>query len=174
MMEPMDLPGANHVADFILATARLDSDTRFDQLQLNKLCYLVNGFTLREQDEPAFYNDVEAWRHGPVVPEVYQAYRRYGREPITELDMCRTSLDDRKNVAERWAELFPILGRKVATIAYGVVREYGRYSGWDLATMTHKRRTPWKRAYRPGRNRVIPTDDIMRFYRKLKSDDNRR
>lgn len=168
------LPGANHIADCILATARLDSDTRFDQLQLNKLCYLVNGFTLREQNEPAFHNDIEAWRYGPVIPEVYQTYRHYGKEPITELDMCRTALDDYTAVAKRWGELYYIVGKKIAEIVYGVVREYGKYSGWDLVDMTHKKHTPWKRAYRPGHNKVIPTDDIRRFYKELKPDDDRR
>lgn len=168
------LPGANHVADYILATARLDSDTRLDHLQLNKLCYLVNGFTLREREEPAFYNDVEAWRFGPVVPEVYTAYKDYGSNPITSLDMCRTSLNDKKAVSERWGELVDIIGQDVASIAYGVVKTYGKYRGWDLVHMTHKKRTPWKKAYRAGRNNVIPTDAIRQFYRNLKPDDDRR
>ena len=168
------LPGANHVADYILATARLDSDTRLDHLQLNKLCYLVNGFTLREREEPAFYNDVEAWRFGPVVPEVYTAYKDYGNRPITALDMCRTSLEDRAAVAERWGEMVDIIGRDVASIAYGVVKTYGKYRGWDLVDMTHMERTPWKKAYRAGHNKVIPTESIRQFYRNLKPDDDRR
>lgn len=168
------LPGANHVADYILATAKLGLDIELDQLQLNKLCYLVNGFTLQEREDPAFRNEVEAWRYGPVVPEVYETYRDYGDKPITALDMCRTSLEDSKAVAERWGELVSIIGRDVAAIAYGVVKEYGRYRGWDLVDMTHKKRTPWKKAYRPGRNNVIPTDAIRQFYRNLKPDDDGR
>ncbi len=167
------LPGANHIADCILATAKLGPDIELDHLQLNKLCYLVNGFTLREREEPAFYNDVEAWKFGPVVPEVYTAYKDYGDNPITALDMCRTSLEDRA-VAERWGELVDIIGRDVASIAYGVVKKYGKYGGWDLVHMTHKKRTPWKKAYRAGRNNVISTDSIRQFYRNLKPDDDRR
>ena len=169
-----NLPGAYHVADYILATAKLDLGIELDQLQLNKLCYLVNGFTLRERDEPAFHNDIEAWRYGPVVPAVYETYRMYGNEPITALDLCRTPLTDEHAISKRWEELIQIIGQEVAAIAYGVVREYGKCTGWELVDMTHKKRTPWKKAYRPGHNNIIPTDAIRRFYRKLKPDDQHR
>ena len=168
------LPGAPHVADYILATAKLDMNIELDQLQINKLCYLVNGFTLQARDEPAFHNDVEAWKYGPVVPAVYEAYRMYGDKPITALDLCRTSLTDTESSFQRWKELVAIIGKEVASIAFGVVREYGECTGGELVNMTHKRRTPWKKAYRPGHNNVIPTDAIRQFYRTLKPNDKRR
>lgn len=168
------LPGANHIADYILATAKLGLDIELDQLQLNKLCYLVNGFTLRERDEPAFHNSVQAWKFGPVVPEVYETYRDYGDRPITALDLCRTSLHNRKELMDRWGDLADIIGKDVAAIAYGVVKEYGKYGGWDLVHMMHKKRTPWKKAYRPGHNNTIPTGTIKQFYRNLKPGDDRR
>ena len=75
------LPSAGHVADCILISAKYRYDTDLDQMQLNKLCHLVNGFTLRERKDPAFYSIVEAWKYGPVIPEVYEAYKHYGRIP---------------------------------------------------------------------------------------------
>ena len=168
------LPGAHHVADYILATAKLGPNIELDHLQLNKLCYLVNGFTLRERDDPAFHNNVEAWKYGPVVPEVYKMYKIYGDKPITTLDMYRTGLENTKAVAERWGELVDIVGRDVAAIAYGVVEKYGKYTGWQLVNMTHGKHTPWKKAYRPGRNNIISTDTIRRFYRNLEPDDRGR
>lgn len=168
------LPGAHHVADYILTTAKLGPNVPLDHLQLNKLCYLVNGFTLQERDDPAFYNNVEAWKYGPVVPEVYETYKVYGNGPITALDMCRTSLENTEAVAERWGELVDIVGRDVASIAYGVVETYGEYTGWQLVGMTHGKRTPWKKAYRPGHNNIISTETIKQFYRNLKPDDRGR
>ena len=170
----VQLPGANHIADCILATAKLDSNIELDHLQLNKLCYLVNGFTLRERDKPAFHNEVEAWKFGPVVPEVYVSYRYYGDRPITALDLCRTNLNDTKNLKTRWSDLVEIIGKDVAAILYGVVKEYGKYSGWDLVDMTHQKRTPWKKVYRPGHNNIIPTEEIKEFYRNLRPGDDRR
>ena len=170
----VQLSGANHIADCILATAKLDSNIELDQLQLNKLCYLVNGFTLRERDKPAFHNRVEAWKFGPVVPEVYVTYRYYGDRPITMLDLCRTNLNDTKDLKKRWSDLVYIIGKDVAAIVYGVVKEYGKYSGWDLVYMTHRKHTPWKKVYRPGHNNIIPTEEIREFYRNLRPGDDRR
>ena len=138
------------------------------------MCYLVNGFTLRERAEPAFYNDVEAWKYGPVIPAVYQMYRTYGDKPITSLDICRTSLDDTPEVSKRWEDLVEIIGKDVACIAGGVLESYGKYTGNELVGMTHRKRTPWKKAYRPGRNNVIPTKEIKRFYEDLDADDRGR
>ena len=169
-----NLPGAHHIADYLLATAKLDYDIDLDQLQLNKLCYLVNGFTLRERDDPAFYNDVEAWKYGPVIPAVYKMYKVYVDGPITQLDICRTSLDDRDEVSNRWEDLVQIIGEDVASIASGVLKAYGQYDGSALVSMTHRSETPWKKAYKPGRNNVIITKDIRQFYRNLDVDDRGR
>lgn len=168
------LPSAGHVADCILISAKFVYDTDLDQMQLNKLCHLVNGFTLRERDEPAFYNAVEAWKYGPVIPEVYEAYKSYGKGAITVLDMCRTGLENEEAAVDRWKDLYPIIGDQVASIIHGVVKEYSKYSGWELAEMTHKRRTPWKKVYRPGHNKIIPTSVIREFYKNLTADDDGR
>ena len=168
------LPGAHHVADYLLATAKLDYDIELDQLQLNKLCYLVNGFTLQERDTPAFRNDVEAWRYGPVISIIYKMYRDYGDQPITQLELCRTYLEDRDAVTDRWEELVKIIGEDVAAVASGVLEKYGKCDGGQLVGMTHMGNTPWKKAYKPGRNNIISTEIIKRFYRNLSVDDKGR
>ena len=53
------LPSATHVADYMLSSATLDYGLNLDQLQLNKLLYITNGFVLQDRDEPAFHNPVE-------------------------------------------------------------------------------------------------------------------
>lgn len=168
------LPGAHHIADYLLATAKLYYKIELDQLQLNKLCYLVNGFVLREHGRPAFRDDVEAWKYGPVVPSVYKTYRVHEDRPITQLYLCQTPLSDRDAVAKRWTDLVGIIGMDVAATAGGVVEHYGKYTGSQLVSMTHRRGTPWKKAYRPGCNNVIPVQSIKQFYRNLKEDDRGR
>ena len=165
------LPGAHHIADYLLATAKLDHDINLDQLQINKLCYLVNGYTLQERDEPAFYNKIEAWKYGPVVPEVYDMFKAYEDHPITELDLCRTSLDDNKKLCERWEDLVSVIGKDVAGIASSVLNAYGKCDGSQLVGMTYLKDTPWGKEYRAGHNNVIRTKIIKKFYRDLDADD---
>lgn len=161
------LPSATHVADYMLASATLDYGLNLDQLQLNKLLYIANGFVLQDRDEPAFHNDVEAWKYGPVIRAVWEAYNNWGDTPIRMLDMCRTPLDDKAKVAGRRDELLKIIGTDVASVVGSVLEAYGRCTGGELVDMTHRKGTPWSDAYRRGRNNVIPTGSITSFYRNL-------
>lgn len=167
------LPSATHVADYMLASAVLDYGLNLDQLQLNKLLYIANGFVLQDRDEPAFHNPVEAWKYGPVIRTVWETYNNWGDAPIRMLDMCRTSLGNKAEVARRRNELLKIIGRDVAGIVGGVLEGYGRCTGGELVDMTHRKGTPWSDAYRPGRNNVIPTESITRFYRNLSNHNAR-
>ncbi|MFK5281891.1 Panacea domain-containing protein, partial [Lacticaseibacillus paracasei] len=44
-------------------------------LKLLKLLYYAQGTCLALLDRPLFSETIEAWRHGPVVPSVYQAFK---------------------------------------------------------------------------------------------------
>lgn len=160
------LPSVTHVADYMLATAALDHDIGLDELQLNKLLYLVNGFVLQERDQPAFHNPIEAWKYGPVIRMVRETYGRHeGR--LKMLELSRTSLADREAVAKHRAHLLGIISRDVAEVVGGVLDQYGRCTGGELVDMTHRNDTPWKAVYQPGFNRIIPTNQIAVFYRRL-------
>ena len=134
----------------------------------------MNGFVLRERDDPAFSDDVKAWKYGPVIPSVYIAYKQWGDRPISKLYLCQTSLDDTDKMEGRWTRLAEIIGRDVAAIASGVLKQYGKYNGSQLVSMTHGNDTPWKKAYRPWRNNIISTHTIKQFYRNLSADDRGR
>jgi uncharacterized phage-associated protein len=47
-------------------------------MQLQKCLYYAQGFSLGMTGEKLFEEAVMAWPHGPVVPEVYHSYKRYG------------------------------------------------------------------------------------------------
>ena len=51
-------------------------------LQLQKILYYVQLNFLRRFDECAFWDDIQALRHGPAVKEVYYKYNIWGRNEI--------------------------------------------------------------------------------------------
>ena len=174
LSRPNSLPSALHVADYMLATAKLDYGLDLDQLQLNKLLHITNGFVLQKRDDPAFHNDVEAWKYGPVIRIVWETYRDWSDHPIGTLAMCRTPLSNTDAAVGRRAEILGIIGRDVASVVGGVLRKYGRCTGTKLTAMTHRKGTPWSKSYRRGYDVVIPTKTISEFYRNLsKHDDGR-
>lgn len=61
--------------------------------KLQKMVYYAYGWTLallndsvEALDFHLFSNRIEAWVHGPVIPDLYQEYRAYGWKDIPKLD----------------------------------------------------------------------------------------
>lgn len=50
--------------------------------RLNGVLYFVQSYFLMQIDEVCFIDDLEARDYGPVVPQVYSKYSRYGLDPI--------------------------------------------------------------------------------------------
>lgn len=124
----------------------------FDDLtnmKINKLLYFAQGYYLKKYGVPLFDDVIEAWEHGPVVAEVYAAYKKYGDKPITEYD------------AGAIAEVKP----EAEDILYGVARKYGRYTASALRNMTHVVGSPWDLVYQEGHTHTeIPLSFIQSYF----------
>lgn len=124
----------------------------FDDLtnmKINKLLYFAQGHYLKKYGEPMFQDRIEAWEHGPVVPDVYTAYKAYGDRPIKAYDEAAAG-----NVAPEAEE-----------ILYDVARTYGRYTASALRSMTHVVGSPWDQVYQGNHTRIeIPLDIIQNYF----------
>lgn len=96
-------------------------------LKLQKLLYYAQGAYMHcNNGEPLFSEEIEAWQHGPVVPEVYQAFKQYGSNDIYfEEDYDFSSIDEKTT--------------KVLDFVYD---NMAIYSAWYLRNLTHEER-PW-------------------------------
>lgn len=60
------------------------TQTEFEEpisnLKLQKLLYYMQGFHLAYFDTPLFDDDIEAWMYGPVVPCVYNHFKKMKTE----------------------------------------------------------------------------------------------
>jgi uncharacterized phage-associated protein len=74
---------AKTVANYFLGLGRRDY-IAIDPLKLQKLVYLAHGWSLQFLQRPLIREPFEAWRYGPVVPVLYQEFRRFGGWPITD------------------------------------------------------------------------------------------
>ena len=57
-------------------------------LKLQKLLYYCQAYSLGLYGEILFSNIIEAWEHGPVVPEIYNKYKSH-KASIAFLRDCR-------------------------------------------------------------------------------------
>jgi uncharacterized phage-associated protein len=110
-------------------------------LKLQKLVYYAQAWHLALHDQPLFDEDFEAWVHGPVIPELYQAYKHFSWKPIQE-DVVVADLS--KSVLEHLRE---------------VADEYFACDAYELERMTHLE-SPWQIA-RQGLASDEPSTNII-------------
>lgn len=140
-----------NIADAILKIAKRQGK-RLTPLQLMKLVYIAHGWSLGLGRGDLFADRIEAWKYGPVIPDLYRATKHWGRNPI--------SFD---KIGD---DLVPVDGDTEVFLT-DVVEKYGNLSGIALSSLTHQSGTPWDRMYEDGANNEIPDDLIEAHYKKL-------
>lgn len=139
------------VADSILKIAK-EAGRQLTPLQLMKLTYIAHGWSLGLKRGDLFAERIEAWKYGPVIPELYQATKKWGRNPIP-FDSIEGPLEVDQDTADFLREVFS---------------KYGHMDGISLSALTHKPGTPWYEVYEEGvLGLEIPDPLIQRHYERL-------
>lgn len=126
-------------------------------MQLIKLVYLCHGWMLGICGRPLTADGVEAWRYGPVPPEVYFKYKAFRGDPI---DYSESS--DSEN----------LFNDEQRALIEEVLSVYGKFEGWELSSLTHTPGSPWDQVYKNGKGlgAIIPNKLIRNYYQEACSD----
>lgn len=132
-------------------------------LKLQKLLYFVQAYFLISSDEhkPCFVEEIEAWDFGPVVPEAYHEYKRYGNMDIP----CVIRYFEKGKNNEFIKHIFDknCISSNDRKKIRDVVDNFADYSASDLVELTHAQ-SPWKDAYIPNMNNLITKESIVRYF----------
>jgi len=120
-------------------------------MSLLKLVYIAHGWHLEITGEPLIENHIEAWQYGPVIPDVYRAFRTQGIS-VQNIDPNHPSdvSDDAK-----------ILLNQIYDI-------YGDMSPFKLSALTHVLGGPWETASTLGGAYAPIPDSLIRDHYALK------
>lgn len=138
-------------------------------LKLQKLLYFIQGFFLILKKKPCFKDDIEAWDFGPVVPNVYFEFRKYGSGSIPKIETIY-----KFSILEDFGDELGISGEKYedkinledAQLIDDVVNALKNHSASALVTMTHKQ-DPWKNTYEKHNiHNVISIDCISDYFKE--------
>jgi uncharacterized phage-associated protein len=129
-----------------------------NQMRLQKLVYIANGWNLAINREPLTDSRIEAWDGGPVYRVIWNHIRDFGF-----------------NMKNRWLLTKPDgepfeanLSDSEKSVIQHVWKRYGGYSGIELSRMTHQEGTPWSNAYfGRGQNAALSQDDIQQHFIEL-------
>ncbi len=136
------------IAKKLIKRAELDEPNGgelMSNLKLQKLLYYQQGYHLAIMDSPLFDDNIEAWMYGPVVPNVYDAYSRYGASPLP-IDSDIISMEEEEE------RLFN-----------QVYESFADFSAIGLMNRTHSEK-PWLSSLPHDRGTVISQQLIKEFF----------
>lgn len=126
-------------------------------LALQKLLYFVQGIYMALYGVELFQEDCQAWAHGPVFQEVYEAFRDFRYHPIKDMrfSMFGNGIQELSDNEKSVIDL--------------VTESIGIYDGKMLEKITHNE-APWKMARADSMpdqrsNAVIPKASIKEYFK---------
>lgn len=135
------------VAKYIINKS-IEVERPISNLKLQKILYFIQGKFLAKLGKPAFSENIEAWRHGPVIPDIYYKFNKY---------MASNICDKFNDISEK-----NFYDSDVKLIDE-VIEEFKDKNAWELVNITHKQ-APWKDCFVEGKNNIICKEDIKSFF----------
>ena len=168
---------AKAIANEFLGLAN-DPCAPIDPMKMQKLVYFAHGWCLALKDTPLVNEPIQAWRYGPVIRDLYNAFRDEGSGPITHpaYDFFFKQNENGRSIVMREPRIVDQeqdsqIGNEFAkSLLSEIWKVYGKFSGVQLSNLTHEVGTPWDETWKatPSGNAVI-TDEVMTRYFKAQA-----
>lgn len=145
---------------FEIANAFLSMESMSNK-KLQKLCYYTQAWYIALNNDPLIDCEFEAWTHGPVCPELYHTFKKYGYSNIQGRFECPEIINDDNYLKEFIGSIYAM---------------YGKFQADELEEMTHNE-DPWLNSreglneWEPGYN-LISLDSMKKYYKNLRKYDN--
>lgn len=138
----------------------LDNYEKLSTMKLQKLCYFIQGYYLAiNGGDPLFNEDFQAWRYGPVSPDLYSLH---AGENFVHKDSSKFSC------------ITPINDEYDQKFILNIANRYINKSGLQLGDITHTH-SAWRDARgdipetAPSRS-VMDKESIKRDFEKIIKD----
>lgn len=126
-----------------------DKDRCISNLRLQKLLYFIQCDFIIQLKRPCFYNDIEAWVFGAVIPDVYYKYKFFGSANIPYSYIkwyCKPDfLDNEQNIID------------------SVIINCSKFSNTQLGRIVQNQ-DPWIIAYHKSIDNKITNKLIDKFF----------
>lgn len=153
------------VANYFIEKAAQDKKP-IRPLKLMKLVYIAYGYGLAMLHRSIIdsrFDQVEAWKYGPVIPSVYHSFKIYRNTPVkTKTVVMESDADGKIDFIEP-----KLTDNEAQMICDYVWEKYSTYSDSQLVSLLHAKGTPWGMLYEEGKNNTIPELLTQRYYTRL-------
>ena len=139
---------AMETASYFLSLAEKNNG-HLTNLKLQKLLYYAQAWHIALYKKPLFKDKIEAWTFGPVIKEVYKAYKEHCHSHI-----CLECAKPKS------------LPKKSEAFLLKIYENFMPFTAKELTHMTHSEE-PWLKTYRKDKVEVIPQKLMGSFYSSL-------
>jgi uncharacterized phage-associated protein len=129
---------AGSVANYYLRKAKHEGiESSMTQMKLLKLVYFAHGFYAGITGDKLVSEPFQAWKYGPVVPELYSEFSNFGTKPINRPSR---EYDQDFKVWNPYDEPNDVRDLKILDDVWNV---YGKLDGIRLSNLSHDPSGPW-------------------------------
>lgn len=141
---------ARQISNWFVTRAQRDGKS-LSIMSLLKLTYIAHGWHLETQNAPLISNRIEAWKYGPVIPDVYNSFRGQGINVagVVPVTPAQFSVEDESFLEQ-------------------IYKIYGGLSAFQLSDLTHVKGGPWDMATKMGGSFAPIPDDLIRQHFVMK------
>lgn len=129
---------ALNIANNVLLRA-FNENIDITPMKLQKLVYFIYRDYIQRTGKKLFWEEFEAWKYGPVIPNIYYTFKHLGanavKSYIKESDGKTVLIADEENTPE------------LKSVINNVWNNCKSYSGIYLCSLTHKEGGAWRRAW---------------------------
>lgn len=164
--------GSLEIANAVVQFGRSDGRA-FDQLQLQNLVYVANGWCLAIAGQPLTTDLPAAFAYGPAYRRLSDALACFGLDPISERNGSGSQIfRDKPSSEVRIASELDPIEREITARIY---KAYADFTATDLFAVTRRGDSPWRRIFDNGRGefRDIPHALVKAQFVRLASQNAR-
>lgn len=138
----------------------ISNDRPLSNISLQKLLYFAQGVYLaNREDKVLFEEDFYAWKFGPVIESVYQEFKVFGNNAITPNN-------GGTNFESKYLSFYNQLSKDHKDCLDVTYSAFGKFSPFELVSLTHLKDSPWHQVYQIGVNKIIDKELIKEFFLK--------
>lgn len=135
----------------------IEENRPLTQMKLQKMVYFAQGIHLALHKEPLVKDIFQAWKYGPVIPEIYHTYKYYGSSPIMDTEWVLLS-----HIEEKTLESINQKAKETINYTWDLLKDT---NATKLSNWTHEMGSPWQKNYVEGMSDVdIPNEAIQIYF----------
>ena len=139
----------SNVAAYFIVLNDTEAGDAITHLKLQKLVYFAQGVSLALKNKALFEEEIQAWEHGSVAPELYKEYKIFGNNFLPapgEIDFDLYKEDEKH-------------------LIYKVHSIYGEHSASYLRNQNHQH-SIWREAF-SKEDKTITKEAIKNYFSKI-------